>query len=297
MKLVTFALALVVCSSVLYNASVAASSAQNAVCSTETCQDDMKRLIKLAKNGSGSAAAIVAMAYASGDGVQQDLIQAERFIRMGARKRDPFAMYLIADWLEHGFVVEKDEQKAAEYLDKAVEKDFAPALFAKAVKLLPSEQPGESETAVKLLQQAAEAKLVDAMYVLARLKQTGAIVEQDLVGAGTLYKSLVLSGYPDAKQQLDAIIVALEQHNSNADVVADFKSVYDIEVIKVVGTRDQSASMLTSIVRKLDSSGLFDRRSTGSRIAGKDCQSIGSNCTTIKQSNASKTTGGALSSH
>ena len=297
MKLATFAFTVVVCSSVLYNASVVASSAHNAVCSTETCQDDMKRLIKLAKNGSGSAAAIVAMAYASGDGLQQDLNQAERFIRMGARKRDPFAMYLIADWFEHGFVVEKDEQKAAEYLDRAVEKDFAPALFAKAVKLLTSEQPDDSETAVKLLQQAAEAILVDAMYVLARLKQTGAIVDQDLVGAGTLYKSLVLSGYPDAKQQLDAIIVALEQQNNHADKVADLKSVYDIEVIKVVGTKDQSASMLTSILRKLDSSGLFDRRSTGSRIAGKDCQSIGSNCTTVKQSNASKTSGGALSRH
>lgn len=265
------------------------------VCADSSCENDIRKLSKLARNGSGYAAAIVAMAYATGDGVEQSNKEAERYLRLGVRRKEPMAMYLMSDWLDRGFIVKQDKAEAAELLDKAATAEFAPAMFAKAVQLLQVEDADSQQQGLQLLQQAADTRLVDAMYLLARLKHTGAGTEIDLEQAGKLYKELVLAGVPDTQPLLDDVIAQLQAQQGDSTLIADFNAVKDIEVIKVTGSRDVSTSMLTAIVRQLDSSALYDNRSIGSRIKGVSCEDSGSNCGVIKPDNKSSSISQALS--
>lgn len=257
-------------------------SADTKVCPAGQCENEMRRLIKLARSGSGDAAAFVAMAYASGDGLEQDHKEAARFIKLGVRHRNPMATYLMSDWYRNGFVLEQDIGQADKLLAQAVKSEYSPAMYQQALLHLQTDEEAKVTEAVSLLEKAAENKLMNAMFLLARLKQTGTATEQDLAGAGELYKALTLARHPQARDYLQQVIDELAADEQQTELIAEFKSVDDIEVIEVRGQKMEANIMLDGLVRRLNASGKYDRRSIGSRISGVSCENSGSACASVK---------------
>ncbi|MCC5854527.1 MAG: sel1 repeat family protein [Idiomarina sp.] len=267
--------------------SVAQASQADRVCQDNDCTATINRMIRLARNGSGDAAAIVAMAYASGEGVEQDLNQAARYARYGVRHRSAVAAYMLSDWHSRGFVVEQDEVEANRLLDIAVNQGHAPAKYRKAMQLLAEPSEEGFDEALVLLYEASNERLVSAMYVLARFKQEGIGVEQDLEGAADLYRRLTLAGHSEARPYLRAITRELERQSNNDELVASLREADNMERIQVTGQRTAGLGQLDAIVRRLDATGQFDNRSIGSRIRGVSCEQSGSNCVVTRPGDAS----------
>ncbi|MDX1677143.1 sel1 repeat family protein [Arsukibacterium sp.] len=270
-------------------------STETKVCAGDQCENEMRRLIKLARSGSGDAAAFVAMAYASGDGLEQDFKEAERFIRLGVRHRNPMATYLMSDWYRNGFVLEQNIEQADKLLAQSVKSEYPPAMYQQAFLYLQSDDESKATEAVSLLEKAAEEKLMNAMFLLARLKQTGTATEQDLAGAGALFKALTLARHPQARAYLQQVIDELAADEQQTELIADFRSVDDIEVIEVRGQKIEANMMLDGLVRRLNASGKYDRRSVGSRISGVTCENSGSACASVKPGKGASSVGEVLS--
>lgn len=259
--------------------------ASSPVCDSSECEAEMRRLIRLARNGSGDAAAIVAMGFASGDGLEQNDAEAERFIRIGVRYQSAIATFLMSDWYRNGFILEQNDEEADKLLEQAVALNHPPALYQKATQLFASDNPEDFEEALILLEQASAANLVNAMFLLGRMKQIGAGIDQDLEGAGELYRQLIIAGVDDARQYLREVTSDLESTGANEEVIARFASTQNIERISVRGSAFRVNTQLTGIVRRLTASGQFDSRSIGSRIRGVTCEQSGSNCAVTRPDN------------
>lgn len=256
-------------------------------CQSSDCESDFKKLEKMAHYGSGEAATVVAVAYATGEGVEQDIKKARRHMKQAVRWREPMGLHQMSVWLRRGFVFEQDISRADELLDRAVKAEFAPALTDKAKLLLAEDTPATDEQAIALLEQANELHYSPARYLLAQLLASGVAVESDLGRAGVLYKNLALKGYADSRQRLNEIINVMEKMTAQPDpeltalvqpVLADLKQVDDIEVITVRGQQFNVNSELSNIVTQLDSLDLYRRGNTGSRIPGNICGSGASSC-------------------
>lgn len=251
------------------------------VCEQDECTNDLRKLRRLARYGSGDAAAVIALAYASGEGYEHDPEEAIRFLQQGVRYNSAMAMFLQSDWYRRGFLLPQDEAKANELLDKAVAESYAPAIHQKAAFLIQTHQDENIAEAVAILQEAAEQRHMDSMYLLARLQQFGLGTEQDLPAAGRAFRSLAINGYPNARQQLNDVIQQLQQDDEQQELIAYFEEVDNIEVIQVVGQRNQLNTQLGHLARQLDNSGQFIRGTTGSRIRGSSCENSGSPCAVI----------------
>lgn len=240
-------------------------------CTEKKCQIQIRQLAKLAKEGSGRAAAIVAMAYASGDGIEKDLDKAEHYITLGARFRDPVAAYLMADWLRNGFVLKQDAVKADEMQNLAIKYGYAPAMYDKALTLFKTGDPQNNAQAVTLLENAADENNVNAMFLLARMKQQGVGTDQDTEGAADLFKKLARARHPESIEYLQTLLENANNNPQHADILASIELDKDIEVIEVTGEKLQVSLMLEGLIDNLVESGKYDKRSIGSRIRGVSC--------------------------
>ena len=264
------------------------------VCTETDCSKELRRLIRLEWSGSGDAAALVAMAYATGDGLEQSNEQAIRYLRMGVRQRNAMAVFLMSDWLRNGFMLEQDLAESQRLLELAVDLKYAPAQYARALQLLQTEQDDQLPEAINLLELATEQRLASAMLLLAQLKQHGAGVEQDLPGAAELYRKLVLAGQVSARPYLQEVTALLAVDQQHQTLVEELRQVENIEVIRVTGQALQANNMLEGIVRRLSATGQYDSRSIGSRIRGVSCEQSGSNCGVIRPDSSSGSISEAL---
>ena len=254
------------------------------ICQQGDCGRDIAELERFARKGSGDAAAVVAMAYASGDGVEQDLEKAKDFIEQGARRRNAMAMFVLSDWHSRGFVVEQDDAQAQQWLQRSVDLGYAPAQYQRGMQLLATTEATSQQEGVKLIQAAADTNLVSAMYVLARLTQTGTLVEQDLTAAGALYAKLVRTGHADAQKQLRLINQQLAQAGMDNTEEAKRLQAAEAGMERITVTADAShyRTQLGRLIDQIDASGNFDNRSIGSRIQGVGCADTGSVCAVNK---------------
>ncbi|KFZ28465.1 hypothetical protein IDAT_09140 [Pseudidiomarina atlantica] len=254
------------------------------ICQGGDCERELIELERYARKGSGDAAAVVAIAYASGDGVEQDLEKAKKFIEQGTRRRNPLAMFVIADWHSRGFVVEQSAEQAQLWLDRAADKGYAPAQYEKATQLLASTDASDQQAAIPLLEEAAEANLLSAMYALARLKQTGTVVEQDLPAAGALFARLARTGHADAGKQLKAINRQLAITEFGQSEQGERLQAAEQAMERITVTADASLyrTQLGRLIDQIDASGSFDNRSIGSRIQGVGCADTGSPCAVLQ---------------
>ncbi|RUO52361.1 tetratricopeptide repeat protein [Pseudidiomarina homiensis] len=254
------------------------------ICQSGDCEAELTKLERFARKGSGDAAAVVAIAYASGDGVEQDLAKAQTFIERGASRRNPLAMFVLADWYAKGFVVQQDAEQAQLWLDRAAAEDYAPAQYEKAVQLLAATDRADQQAAVPLLEKAAEANLLTAMYALARLYQTGTLVEQDLPKAGALYARLARSGHTNARQQLRVVNQQLAPTEFAQSEQGERLQAAEQAMERITVTADASLyrTQLGRLVEQLEEAPNFDNRSIGSRIQGVGCGDTGSPCAVLR---------------
>ncbi len=122
--------------------------------------------------------------------------------------------------------------------------------------------PGIQRDGLALLERASEKKLLDAVFLLARMKLSGEIAEQDISAAANLFKQLVLVGHQPSRPYLQNCITLLSaQVSAQAEVaeqVADLQQSYDMEIIQVIGRDFKTESMLTNVVQQLQRTGLFE---------------------------------------
>ncbi|WP_423187470.1 hypothetical protein ACO1PK_04450 [Alishewanella sp. d11] len=79
----------------------------------------LRRSVRAARAERSDAAAHIALAYAFGEGVEQNTGQALRYLNLGLKKRDPMAINLMAHWLGYGFLAQQHIFDAQYLLDNA----------------------------------------------------------------------------------------------------------------------------------------------------------------------------------
>lgn len=259
----------------------------SAFCVSAACQKDFNKLERLARHGSGEAATLVALAYAKGEGVAQNLDKAKLSITKATGWRDASGMHVLSIWLREGGVVTQDVEKANIWLDRAVAKKYAPAMLDKAKLLLLNNSPQDDREAMSLLQAAHDKHYTPATYLLAQLYVAGIAVDVDLVQAGELYKRAALRNYADSRQQLSGIIAILEQagrlDTSAEDAskreaqLSSLREIDDIEIMTINARPFNPESDLNNIAKILAKSALHSR-TAGSRIRGSTCETSTTRC-------------------
>jgi len=133
------------------------------------------------------------------------------------------------------------------------------------------QEGNEISKALNLLEEAADAELPNAQYLLARLVEEGQYYQQDSVAAGLMYRDLIVKGYRDSRQRLNAIVEALEANQTSVTMEADREAIVsvltaynDMEVITVRGQYESFEDQIASIQEELKKD--YYRSSTGTRM-------------------------------
>lgn len=252
----------------------------SAECASEQCSEAMTKLVRYSLNGSPDAQVIVAMAYATGDGVPLDHVLARQHLKRALRNNDERAWHIYSRWLRDGLAFEQDAESADEALDRAARQEYAPALFERAVRRF-SETAADNSLSVADLELAAEQLHKPSMYLLAQIKAAGLGVAVDTAQASQLYAFLARSNYRESNVRLQKLVgtVDLQQQTEQLSIayveaIAERHRSSDVQAMEVItvssstiGTED----FVIDLVEQLDKLRTFDGRSTGSRIRGQVC--------------------------
>ncbi|RTE85924.1 MULTISPECIES: tetratricopeptide repeat protein [Gammaproteobacteria] len=259
-----------------YSVTVAAEEESNRfsdLCESEECERMIRNFEEYGQNGHAGSMVFMALAYAHGDGVEMDHDKASMWLREAIRMRSQVAPYVAAQWYREGIVWEQDLEEAEDYIDRAISYGYPLAMFDRSVKLL---QAGEDiEEGLDLLERAAEEKLPNAQYLLARLIEEGQYYQQDVVAAGLMYRGLAVKGYRDSRARLDNIVDAVRQveeaptvvaaEESREDILNDLTAYDDMEVITVTGRYESFEAQIADIQAGLESDYANGQR-TGTRL-------------------------------
>ncbi|MCC5854910.1 MAG: sel1 repeat family protein [Idiomarina sp.] len=266
------------------------------ICADGSCDNHFIMLHRLARHGDASATVFLAVAYVSGDGLEQDIPRGVRYMESAARRGVAMANYTLATWYAEGKHVEQDAQLAQEYLDIAVRQGFPQAEYRQALVWLASGEPEKTAQGIELLQLAADSRLQSAMFLLARLKLTGDFVEYDLTGATQLLGQLSRAGHEGAREltrelvrELRAEAIAASSESAGdggTDLVtlaSNLEGDLSIERIQVtsMGFGGLSDSPIARFTYQLDRN--FNRGSMF-RIQGMECD-FATNCASVRPSN------------
>lgn len=267
-----------------------ASSATTTECVSDECSEAMSKLVRYSLNGSPDAQVIVALAYATGDGVPRDVTLARQHLKRGLRNNDKRAWHIYSRWLREGFAFEMDVTAADKALDRAIRQDYAPALYERAVRQF-DEASSNNQSSVDDLERAAEQLHLPSMYLLAQIKAAGLGVAVDRDYAAQLYAYLAQRNYLQSRQHLTELVgeQAIEQQTEQltADLATTMAARHRVnqeramEVITVSATRIGTEDFVIDLVEQLDNLRTFDGRSTGSNIRGQVCGRGVANCRVI----------------
>jgi len=253
----------------------------DAECGSNQCSEAMQQLVKFSRNGSVDAQVIVAVAYANGDGVQQDLTLARQHLKRALRNNDERAWHIYSQWLRAGIGYDINLVTANRALDRAADRGYVPALYERAIRQF-SEQASDNSQVVDDLERAAAKLHKPAMYLLAQIKAAGLGVALDQQGASKLYGYLARSDYQQSRQRLQLLLGDEDDIDGAAEqlataLVSDLAGPqYDpeqqsIEVITVSASRIDTEEYIIDLADIIDQQKLFDGRSTGTRIPGQVC--------------------------
>ncbi|RUO38550.1 hypothetical protein CWE13_02590 [Aliidiomarina shirensis] len=203
-------------------------SSEEKLCADGSCDPHIIMLHRLSRWGYQDAKSILAVMYVSGDGVEQDIEHGVYLMQSAAKHDGAMALFSLSKWHREGLNVEKDTAKADELLDRAVELEYPPAQYQKALYLFASEDEQLIGDATELLENAARKGSSPAMYLLARLKLMGEWVEYDLEGASNLLARLSREGHEDARALSRQLVAELDRTASeNGELDSDTKEIAD----------------------------------------------------------------------
>ncbi|CUS47920.1 MAG: Sel1 repeat domain protein [Idiomarinaceae bacterium HL-53] len=264
--------------------------ADNSTCSSDECGNVIEGFERYANRGHVESMVLLAVAYANGEGVEQNDEKANFWIKEALRNRSAMAAYVKATWRREGKVVEQDLERAEMFIDRAIDGGLPIAMYDRAVNLMRDNR--DIPEALELLEEANERDLPEAAYLLARLIEEGQFYEQDIVTAGLIYRDLALVPYKDARSRLNRIVREIEAAEeapvpeveevaqTKDEVLSQLREYDNMEVITVTGQYESFEDQLASIQQNLRSN-VF--RNTGTRMrrmrpcgpqSGSACQVI-----------------------
>ena len=254
-------------------------AASEKVCSNTECEQQFKKLKKYARYGNPEAQYMVAAAYLTGDGLEKDPERGVKYLKKAKLAGSAKATWMLSNLYREGVGVEQDSERAAELLEKAVAMKFGPAQFQLAVQRLDFTRQ-DNAAGLMLLQASVESQYKPAMYLMAKMYQTGTQVDTDLFAAAKLYSKLTTAGYRDSQSRLDTIVMAAEAW---PELQAKLATLHlNAEVIKVEGEAFTFASALDDAVERISQNQVYNgTNSAYSRIKGRVCHRSKTFCTSF----------------
>ncbi|PTB85020.1 hypothetical protein C9940_04625 [Pseudidiomarina aestuarii] len=250
-------------------------------CETTQCSEDMQRLVRFSLNGSPDAQVIVALAYANGEGVEQDLDLARQHLKRALRNNDPRAWYIFSNWLKKGISVEVDLVEAEYAFQRALRQDHPVALFEQAVRNL-NLDGGDNQEVIHWLERAAKQNHQPAQYLLAQLLAAGIGVPADVDRAALLLGQLSRFNYKQSRERL-AVLLESEaiQEQTVAALESESSPYENVERISVSGMRITMESYIGELASTLDTMRIYDGVSTGTNIRGQVCGQGVAQCSVV----------------
>lgn len=248
------------------------------LCVSEECHKSYQQLKRFAKYGSKEAQIVVATAYLTGNGLEKNPKLAVRNLKKAKAAGSARAAWTLSYLYNNGIGVEQNTEQARELLQYAIDKNFGPALFQKAMEYLDLNKQDNIKS-IALLKRAINASDKSAKYLLAQMYEYGEGIEQDLIMAAKLYQELQFSSYKDSQDRLQEVIEKAKKDASSSFPFSELDP--NIEVLTISGVTWDIQKTLSTLVENLEVTGLYDGRGIG-KIRGKGCVNSSSPCESIK---------------
>jgi len=240
------------------------------LCENESCTNKFKKIIQYAYNGNPEAQVLVATSYLTGDGLEQDASKAAKWFRKAVRQGSTKAIWVLSNLYRKGLGVDKDQTRAENLLSRAIDNEYGPALFQKAMQSFDLKSNNNSEE-VKLLMRAKKVGFKPASYLLAKMHEEGNSVDKDIYKSAQLYKDLQFSEYKDSKTRL----ISIKEKAKTSDSLTYDKILQlddDIEVISITHKRFNFESYLTTSIHRFKrEESIYDGKGGMSHIRGRGC--------------------------
>lgn len=154
---------------------------------------------------------MVGQCYYYGDGVRVDESMAFYCLRRSAESGYPPAMCMVGDFYCTGCyrsnAVDKDDELAVKWYEKAAAKDYPPALYKLGLCFYYGYGlPADNKTALEYFRKAAEKEYASAIYMIGDFYQKGIVVKKEEDKAIEYYKRAAELGNDDAKMKMKEII-------------------------------------------------------------------------------------------
>lgn len=237
------------------------------LCPDNSCEQQIRRLKRHgALYKDPGALILLATAYMSGEGVEKDQERAYQLIKRASRAGSAKAHFILSAMLRDGIGTKANLRRSQIFLDKAAIHDYAPAMFQKSLETLDLNASDNTE-AIEWLVKAAQGRSREAIYLMAQLKETGTVVQKDLMGAAELYKQAAFWQYKDSGKRLQHIANSLSKDTEDYNSVA--KLLEEVETITVYGSKPDFNTALDIKIDAIVSESDFDGRNSGSHIPGR----------------------------
>lgn len=239
-------------------------------CDSETCRDKFKTIIKYARNGNPTAQVLVATAYLTGDGLKQNLQLSAKWLRKAVRHGSTKAIWMLSNLYKNGVGVEQDSVKAENLLSRAVNREYGPALFQKAMQTFELNSENNKKE-IQLLERAKVVHYKPAIYLLAKMFETGTAIEKDTYKSALLYNELQYSDYKDSQKRYELVKdTARKTSPSMYQKITALDD--DTEVITIVHQGFDYDMYLDYAIKTFrDERSIYDGKGGMSHIRGRAC--------------------------
>jgi len=239
------------------------------LCETVECKIRLNKLKQYARNGSSHAQEIIATAYLTGEGFEQNSKKAISYFTKSMKQGSGRSAWFLFAMHHYGMGIDKDEVKAKEYLDFAVNKKEKLALFYKGASLLIDDI--NSQEALALLTQASDLKERNATYLLADYYSQQP-TDSDKEKAAMLFLELKVKDFKDSAYRY-TMLMDLLPTKSKAVV---FQHDSTIERITITGRKlpviEQLDHAIASLADVYDSPSAMGTRIRGNHISPSKIQ-------------------------
>lgn len=222
-----------------------------------SCDTLFKKLKKYARNGSPLAQTMLAVSYRTGESeVPKDSLKAWKWIRRAARQRHAPALHIKSMWHREGFAEAADIERADHYLERAADKDYAPAILDLAILNFQRHQDSEG---LRLLTKVADMGYPKATKLMSQLKQPAPAIPEN-----------------DSSQGNGKLSAKMQGQNGQQKPSGDNT---EGEVITIVADEVDPVELFAEMIDVIRQMKIYNHRgTTGTRVGDRKCGQPGSGC-------------------
>ena len=238
------------------------------VCQSDSCIKKFEKVLKYAGYGNPTAQLMVAIAYLNGEGVEKNSAKGISWLKKAKAQGSTKALWMLSQLYREGTLIEQDLTKANYLLKVAVDRNFPPALFEKAVMTLDFDNQDNSAE-IDLLKRSKDSGYKPAEYLFAKMLKHGIGVKKDMYESAKLFREL--GQYRDSQEHYDTIRKNAKK-NFTAQEQLKFQHLEDIEVIEVAYNGAGYDSFLDNMITLFkNEDSVYDKYGGFSRISSKKC--------------------------